>query len=248
MNLISKSVCNYSFTINAIIGCIFHNFYLTGLTPYLIPKLGSNRGMSTYDYTNIFLYLSMEINSCLLFPINDFSNWTISVLLGSSLKSTSIVSLINTWDPYSPWFGIGIQFLSLKLYSSSSPRYWFSKVVFTVKYGACNMVSMYLNSFIVGYLEINIKFIDSSSIYTYDEEPFEISGLNNSKSSLPNHSKYIVSKASLDISAISTMLLDMSSIDNLSKDNILSSISCWPITSSDGVPKSKFFGFNSIIL
>lgn len=83
INLTSKSFYNSPFTINAIVGCILHNFCSIGLTPSLIPKLcttklGSNPSISAYDHKNTLDFsLRMETNSYLLFLVNDFPNWII---------------------------------------------------------------------------------------------------------------------------------------------------------------------------
>lgn len=147
--------CNYFFTINVIIGCMFCNFWFIGLTSFLIPnlcttKFESNPNISVYDHTNTFyFYLRIDTNIYFYYSFNDFPNWIISRLLGSSFKFISIISSINIWDPYSNWPCTGIQFLSSRLYSSSSSIFCSIKFVFIIGWNIYNIIFISSNYCIV---------------------------------------------------------------------------------------------------
>lgn len=128
----------------------------------------------------------MDMNISLWLLFKDFPNSKILGFLGSSLKSRSIISSINIWDPSSNLLGTGIQFLSSRLYSSSSPIFYSIRVVFMMDSKVWNITFISLNSCIIGFLKMSEQSAISSLTMKCDEELFELIRLHGSNSSLPN--------------------------------------------------------------
>ena len=89
-------------------------------------------GISSYVHENMaYFSFKIDINNIFSSSVKYFPNWNFFGLVESSLILTSIVSSITICDPYSNWLGIGIQVLSFKSYSSTSPILLSIKVEFT---------------------------------------------------------------------------------------------------------------------